>query len=332
VTAPRLAVVIVSWNVRALLARCLAALYAELDAGGLDARVLVVDNASHDGSPELVRADFARAELLAPGANLGFAGGNNLGLRALGFGQAPLLVAPPPVAPPPPAGARPPEAVLLLNPDTELRPGALANLLAFLAGRPDAGLVTARLVYGEGGFQHSAFRFPGLVQLYCDLFPVPARLYESRLNGRYPRARYAAGRPFAIDHPLGAVMLARGAAVSQVGLLDEGFALYCEEIDWAARFVQAGWRSYCVPRATVVHHAGQSTAQVPASAFVRLWQARARLHRKHPEFAPLWLARPLVIAGMRRRRRGAPPEWRAACDEVIRAWQAPARGAEPAAP
>lgn len=304
----QLGVVIVSWNVRELLARCLQALLSDLTASSLTARIVVVDNASRDGSPDMVRAQFPQVELIARSDNLGFARGNNLGLRALGFEASDAT---PQV-----------EHALLLNPDTEVQPGAIKTLLDVLAAHPQAALVTSRLVYGDGAFQHSAFRFPGLAQLYIDLFPVPGRLYESRLNGRYPRAWYARGQPFDIDTPLGAVMLLRGAAMRQVGLFDENFALYCEEIDWAARFKEAGWRNLCAPAARIVHHAGRSTTQVKTESFVKLWTSRYQLHRKHPKFAPLTPARLIVMQGMRRRLQGASPEMRAACEQVMRVWTA----------
>jgi GT2 family glycosyltransferase len=210
---------------------------------------------------------------------------------------------------------------LLLNPDTEMQPGALSILLDTLRAKPDAAVVTSRLAYGDGSFQHSAFRFPGLAQLYIDLFPVPARWYESHLNGRYPRRLYEGGQSFQIDHPLGAAMLLRGEAIRQVGGFDEGFALYCEEIDWCARFKEAGWRSYCNPAARIVHHSAQSTSQVKAESFVKLWTARHRLHVKHPQFAPMPLARLIVRAGMRRKMRGASPEMQSACRKLIEVWK-----------
>lgn len=307
----QLAIVIVSWNVCDLLARCLRSLISDLDAAVIDARVFVVDNASRDGSVEMVRARFPQVEVLASDVNLGFAGGNNAGLRALGFGPRP---------PSPLSQAWEGGEVLLLNPDTEVQPGAIATLLDAMRARPDAAVVTSRLSYSDGSFQHSAFRFPGLAQLYIDLFPVHPRLYESRLNGRYPRRLYDAGDPFEIDHSLGAVMLVRAEAIRHVGLLDEGFALYCEEIDWCARFKVAGWRCYCAPAAHVIHHSGQSTSQVKAESFVKLWAARYRLHTKHPHFAPLWLARRIVHAGLRRNMRGASEDMQAACRRIIDVW------------
>jgi N-acetylglucosaminyl-diphospho-decaprenol L-rhamnosyltransferase len=308
-----LGVVIVSWNVRDLLARCLYSLYADLERAQIAARVVVVDNASFDDSPDMVRAQFPQVELIAREENLGFAKGNNVGMRHLGFGTSGNL--------PPASREAPPWGCLLLNPDTEVQPGAIKVLLDVMHSHPRAAIVTSRLSYGSGAFQHSAFHFPGLGQLYIDLLPAPAHFYESRLNGRYPRKWYEGRQPFEIDTPLGAVMLLRREAIAQVGLFDEEFALYCEEIDWAARFKEAGWKNLCAPAAHIVHHEGKSTSQVRVESFVKLWTSRYRLHRKHPQFAPLALARRIVIAGMKRKMRNANIEMRQACERIIDLWQ-----------
>jgi N-acetylglucosaminyl-diphospho-decaprenol L-rhamnosyltransferase len=279
-----LAIIIVTWNVRELALDCLESVFQELERGGLRGTVWVTDNASADGTAEAIRERFPEVRVLEPGENLGFAGGNNLALRQMGF----------------PDGRDTPPAVLLLNPDTLVRPGALRELLTRGLARPDVGLAGARLVYGDGAFQHSAFGFPGLAQLIIDLFPVPGRLYESRLNGRYPRALYAGKEPFEVDHPLGAAFLVRGEAIRGVGLMDEGYHLYCEEIDWAMRIHAAGWRAVCVPTAEIVHYEGQSTRQARPESIVRLWTARLRLYGRH--YGPLRnrIARFVMRAGMRR--------------------------------
>lgn len=284
-----LAVVVVTWNVRELALACLDSVYADARRDGLDVTVWLVDNASHDGTLEAVQARFPQCQTIASDSNLGFAAGNNAALRAIGFPDRPPDALP--------------GAVLLLNPDTLVRPGALRALLEFFRQTPEAGIAGARLFYGDGSFQHGAFAFPGLWQLAIDLFPFPARLRESRLNGRYARARYEEGTPFPIDHPLGAAMMVRSEAIREVGLLDEGYRIYCEEIDWAMRVKAAGWAAYCVPAAEVVHYGGQSTGQVRPQSIVDLWTSRLRLYRKH--YGPLkrWLALTLLRAGMNRQLR-----------------------------
>ena len=280
-----LAIVIVSWNVRDLLAACLRSLFSDVgQARDLPLpHVWVVDNASADGTPEMVAEAFPAVRLIASQENLGFVRANNLALREISSLQSPT-----------------PKYIWLLNPDTEVLPGATAALISTLEAHPQAGVAGAKLLYPDGSLQHSAFRFPGLAQLIFDLFPLPARLYETPLNGRYPRHLYEGTKPFPVDHPLGAAMMVRAETIAAVGWLDEGFWMYCEEVDWCWRMRKAGWQAYCVPTARVVHHAGKSSEQVRATTFIALWRSRLRLYDKHyPEWKRL-LAHKLVRAGMRR--------------------------------
>ena len=261
-----LAVIVVSHNTRDLLRGCLSSVYDALTHFCGDAQVWVVDNASSDGSPEMVRADFPQCQMLDQVRNLGFAAGNNVALRELGFtttsdGQA--------------------DAVLFLNPDTEVIGDALERMADTLRSKQDAGVVGASLFYSDRSFQHSAFHFPTLWQIWFDFFPWPSRLIDSPLNGRYACSRYRAGRPFVIDHPLGAAMMARAEVIQQVGLMDEGFFMYAEEIDWCMRVKNAGWEIYCVPTAQIVHHGGGSTRQFRDNMFIALWRSRFRLFGKH---------------------------------------------------
>ncbi|RME33019.1 MAG: glycosyltransferase family 2 protein, partial [Thermoflexia bacterium] len=275
-----LTIIIVTWNVRDLLRACLQSVRADLERSGLDAPIWVVDNGSADSTPEMVRREFPDVHLMALGENVGFAGGNNRALCA-------VLDVPVP---------RRPRYLWLLNPDTEVLPGATAALVGALEQNPRAGVAGPKLLYPDGSFQHGAFRFPGLVQLAFDLFSLPARLYETPLNGRYPRRLYEGQSPFPVDHPLGAAMMVRTETVDQVGLMDEGYRLYCEEIDWCWRMRRAGWGALCVPQARVVHHAGRSTSQVPIPSFVNLWASRARLYARYHPRPVFLLARFLVRA------------------------------------
>lgn len=290
----RVAVIIVSYNVRDLLARCLESIAIGRQAVDL-APVYVVDNASSDGSAAMVRERFPWVELIAAAENLGFARANNVALRALGL----------------PAAAAAPDAVLLLNPDAELLPGAVDALAACLDAQSNVGMVGPQLQYGDGCFQHSAFRFPSLAQIFLDFFPLHGRLLDSRINGRYPQALYARGEPFAVDFILGASMLVRADALRQVGLLDEGYFMYAEEMDWAWRMRAAGWSILCAPAARVIHHEGQSSRQFRERAFVELWRSRWRFFDRYYPPAWCWIARRLVraclwIAAQRAARQGMP--------------------------
>ncbi|NLE44062.1 MAG: glycosyltransferase family 2 protein [Chloroflexi bacterium] len=301
----QLAIVIVSWNVCALLRACLASLYADLEGSTTEAEVWVVDNASDDGTPEIVAREFPRCRLIASTDNLGFVAGNNLALSRIQQGQDRV------------------DAVWFLNPDTRVLPGATSALLHSLTLNEDVGVVGARLLNPDGSLQHGAFRFPGLFQLAFELYPLPARLYDTPLNGRYSSKLYANDAAFAVDHPLGASMMVRGAAIEDVGPWDERFHMYCEEIDWCWRMRKAGWRALCVPTARVIHYGGQSSSQVPVASFIRLWTSRALLYRRHHHSAVYALARAMVVRTMSHRARRATPEMAEACRQVISAWDTP---------
>ncbi len=328
-----LAVIIVSYNTRQLLGACLESLAADASLGlesstgpgsPLSTRVIVVDNGSSDGSAALVQAQFPWLDLIESPANLGFAGGNNLALRALGF--APLADEAPRsaeawacIAPRRSLDVALPDWVLLLNPDTTVAPGAVASLAEFLQRNPGAGAAGPRLVYPDGKLQPSAFLFPGLAQTLLDLFPPPGRLsrvMETRLNGRYPRASYAGETPFAVETLLGACILVRNIAIRQVGFLDEGFFMYAEEMDWCRRLTDAGWRLFCVPTAQVMHYEAQSTRQFRQRMFVELWRSRLRLFDKHYNGAYQAALRAAVWAGATTRAARASGEQRAAYAQV----------------
>jgi N-acetylglucosaminyl-diphospho-decaprenol L-rhamnosyltransferase len=278
-----LGIIIVSWNVRDLLAACLESVVGH---HALSTEIIVVDNDSSDGSVDMVQDRFPQVKLITRDKNLGFAGGNNVGMRYWELDN-------------PIPNTHYPRYVLLLNPDTVTRGDALETLVGFMDATADAGVCGARLVYGDGSFQHSAFSFPGLWQIILDAPGVHPRLLDSRLNGRYSRRLYASDHPFEVDHPLGASMLVRAEVICQVGLMDEGFHMYGEEIDWAWRIKEAGWKIFCVPQAEIVHHGGQSTQQVRPEMTVALWTSRLRLYRKHYPAWKLTAARWLVRRKMR---------------------------------
>jgi N-acetylglucosaminyl-diphospho-decaprenol L-rhamnosyltransferase len=154
-------------------------------------------------------------------------------------------------------------------------------------------------LYGDGSFQHGAFHFPTLLMTFFDFWPIHHRFISSSLNGRYSTRRYQAGRPFAIDHPLGAAMMIRREAWQQIGPLDVGYFMYCEEIDWCLRAKRKGWDIYCAPQAHITHYAGQSTRQFKANMYVALWRSRYRLFEKF--YSPLYrsLVRLIVRTGMK---------------------------------
>jgi N-acetylglucosaminyl-diphospho-decaprenol L-rhamnosyltransferase len=272
-TAPRVSALIVSYNTRELLLESIASV---VDEPGVE--TIVVDNASHDASAEAVAQRFPTVRLIRSDRNLGFAAGVN---RA--------------------AAAARGQALLVLNPDATLCPGALDLLLDLLAREPRAALVGPALRYPDGARQAAAFRFPGLVQVCLDLFPI-ARLMDSRLNGRVSTT----GQPSLIDYALGACLLIRRAAWADVGPLDEGYFMYVEEIDWCQRARLRGWGVWHQPAAVAVHHGGSSTRQQPEAMFAQLWRSRLRYYQRFHGPAFNRLVHAVVRLGLRRHARAAP--------------------------
>lgn len=284
-----LAVVIVNWNTRALTLDALRTLQDDLDqTGPPNTAVWVLDNASTDDSVVQIRKQFPNVHLIESKTNLGFGAGNNFVLRELGFGQSVTVDSLP-------------KAAYLLNSDTRTHSGATSTLYNALLSLPDAGVVGARLTYDDGSFQHSAFAFPGLIQLWFDLLPAPPRFYDSPVNGRYPRPYYENIEPFRVGHTLGATMMLRREAIQQTGLFDEQFFMYAEEVDWCWRIRKAGWQIYCVPSARVTHLSGQSTQQIKPEMIINLWKSRLRLFRKHYSLPKRLIARQLIKIGIRRK-------------------------------
>jgi N-acetylglucosaminyl-diphospho-decaprenol L-rhamnosyltransferase len=274
--APRVSALIVSYNTRDLLMEAIASVVNEPGV-----QTIVFDNASQDGSPEAVAQRFPTVDLVRSKTNLGFATGVNHA-AACARGQA----------------------LLVLNSDATVCPGALDLLVDVLERHPRAALVGPALRYPDGTRQSAAFRFPGFMQLALDLFPVD-RLMDSRVNGRVPAS--ADGQPVRIDYPLGACMLIRGAAWQDVGPLDEGYFMYLEEIDWCRRARLRGWDVWHHPAAVAVHRAGASTRQQPDAMFAQLWRSRLRYYQRF--HGPLYnrVVHAVVRLGLRTHARSARP-------------------------
>ncbi|GAB4150344.1 MAG: glycosyltransferase family 2 protein [Candidatus Promineifilaceae bacterium] len=275
-----LAIVIVNYNVSALLRRCLQTVFAS--RGDFTYAVSVVDNASRDDSVAMVRAEFPQVRVIANAENVGYPAGNNQGLRALGIEDD-----------------QPPRYVLLLNPDTELPPDALFTMLQFMDQNTDVGIVGPRLVLPTGqldlacrrGFPSptvSLYRFLGLSRL----FP------HSRRFGRYNMTFLDEHEQADVDSVVGAFMLVRGAAVRQVGLMDERFWMYGEDLDWAKRIKDAGWRVVYNPAVTVLHVKRASSRQNRQKTQYEFYRAMPIFYYKHYRQQTPWWLHWLIIIGI----------------------------------
>jgi hypothetical protein len=262
-TSPVVSVLIVSWNVRDYLLRCLASLAA--GAGALSYEVIVVDNASQDGTVAAVRAQFPTVQVIANSTNRGFTAANN---QALAIARG--------------------EFLFLLNPDTEVQPGAIAELQRFLVAHPDVGIVGPRLLYPDGSLQSSRRRFPTLATLFTESTVVQEYLPGLAVFRRYTLADRSPAQPQLVDWVVGAAMLVRRQVYEQIGGLDEGFFMYAEEIDWCRRAQAAGWNVAYDPAAVVIHHEARSSEQVVAARLITFFRSRVRYTRKY--YGARWAA------------------------------------------
>ncbi|HEX5166790.1 MAG TPA: glycosyltransferase family 2 protein [Thermomicrobiales bacterium] len=276
-----LAIVVVHWNVADLLVGCLRSIAAEVQRSGLSVSVTVVDCASPDERFREVVGAFDDVALLELAENRGYAAGCNAGIRSTGG-----------------------EAVLLLNPDTEMLPGSLLTLWETLHVAPHVAMVAPLLLNPDRSVQSAGYRFPGVANVFFDLFPVHPRLVESPLNGRVPVGDGV--QPIRIDYPLGAAMLVRRAALDAVGLLDESYGMYSEEIDLARRLAEDDWTTLLAPAAQVVHYGGQSTGQRPDAMHEALWNSRAIYYERYASPRQRAAIAALIRFGLGRGDRQAP--------------------------
>jgi N-acetylglucosaminyl-diphospho-decaprenol L-rhamnosyltransferase len=262
-----LTIIIVSWNVRDLLHRCLRSVIEARTSSPsspsgqsleLQTEVIVVDNASTDGSAEMVRAEYPHVHLVANDANRGFTAANNQGL-ALSQGRC----------------------LLLLNPDTEVVGDALATMAGYMDAHPKVGALGPQLRYPDGSLQSSRRRFPTLATALVESTVVQEWWADNRVLRRYYMAGTDDGAIQPVDWVVGACLLVRRRAYEQVGELDEGFFMYSEELDWCRRIKDAGWAVVYLPTATVVHHEGKSSEQVVAARHIHFQSSKVRYFRKH---------------------------------------------------
>ena len=234
---PDLEVVIVSHGAEGLLRRCLASLRAHPPRTAT-MRVTVVDSGSPDGTPDMVEREFPEFHLLRH-ANIGFSAANNLVLRESSAGT-----------------------ILLLNPDTEVYAGTLDNSLARLAGDPQVGMVGAKLVREDGELDHAAKRsFPTPLAALAHFTGLGRGAGAGVSLSQYRATHLGEDEAGEVDAVNGAFMLCRAEAVAQVGLLDEGYWLYMEDLDWCHRFWDAGWKVFYEPGAVALHVKGGSSAR-----------------------------------------------------------------------
>ena len=271
----RLTLCIVNWNTRDFLRDCLTSIY-EFRPGGAEMEVIVVDNASEDGSAAMVSTEFPQAMLLANPDNRGYAEGNNQALR-LAKG----------------------DYVLLLNPDVVLHPESLSNALAFMAAHPDAGALGCRLVGTDGQTQRSLRSFPDPAPVLWEFLGLSRLFPHSRRFGAYRMTWFDYNSVIEADQPMGSFLLLSRAAMDKVGFMDPQFPIFFNEVDWCWRAKrEMGFRIYYTPDVVVTHYGGGSTRQVRASMVRESHRSLLRFYDEHYRSlaAPVrWLTRSAIL-------------------------------------
>jgi GT2 family glycosyltransferase len=254
-------IVVVSWNVKDLLRRSLASVITSLGCGTgrqLSCQLIVVDNASSDGSAEMLGEEFPQIHLVANSENVGFTRGNNQGI-AVSDGRY----------------------VLLLNPDTEVVGDALGEMVAYMDAHQRVGALGPQLLYPDGRVQSSRRRFPDLRTAYVESTFIQPWFADSRILRRYYVLDASDHEILAVDWLVGACLLLRREALQEVGTLDERFFMYSEELDWCYRAKKAGWEVVYLPTARVVHHVGKSSEQVLPVRHAQFQRSKVLFFKKH---------------------------------------------------
>lgn len=252
-----ISIIIVNWNTKDLLQNCLKSVYETVHDIAFE--VIVVDNASHDGSVAMLREGFPRVTVIENRANRGFGAANNQGFGIMKGRYA-----------------------LLLNTDTVLTENAVHELFSFMEAHTDAAMTCGQLLNEDGSKQNSVANFPTLLTLLMN-----TSLLEYLFPGRYPSKRYVHREPVEVDSGIGACLLVRGKAMDEAGMFDDRYFFFFEETDWAYRMRSAGWKVYHVPSAVIYHLQGQSIG--------RDVRSRIEFYRSRYQFFRKWKNRPYNV-------------------------------------
>ncbi len=259
-----LSIIIVNWNTKEYLLPCVRSIFE--NEQGMDGEVVVVENGSQDGSADEIRKTFPFVHIIENERNLGFAKAVNQGLQK--------------------ASGR---YVLLLNPDTQVKHGAIERLVSFMDAHPQVGITGVQLLNSDGSRQNSIANFPSLATELLN-----KSLLRWLSPRRFPGKERIYSEPIDVDSVIGACMMVRRDAWGQVGLLDEDYFLFLEETDWCYRMKRAGWKIYHVPQAEVYHFQGKSAETDKERARVEYFRSRYHFFKKNKENLQ-WI---ILLAGL----------------------------------
>jgi GT2 family glycosyltransferase len=250
-----LSIVVVTWNSSEYIAGCLSPV--ESQQGGLTTEIIVVDNASSDGTAGIVRKRFPHAHLIVNAENLGFTRACNLGLKK--------------------AAGR---FVLVLNPDTSMRPGALMKMVEYIDGHPRAGALGPQLLNPDGSIQPSCRRFPSYRLMLWEFTGLSKLFPDHPVFGAWRMGSFDHREIRTVDQPMGACLLLRREALDQIGLMDERFTMFFNDVDLCRRLSSVGWDIVFLPQARVIHDAGSHVRRARYRMILTSHQDCLRYFRK----------------------------------------------------
>jgi GT2 family glycosyltransferase len=289
-----LAIIVLNWNVSALLRQCLRSLQQH-PATTHAQHIIVVDNASSDDSVVMVRREFPDVYLVVNATNRGYTGGNNDGLRAATellsverkkWRDESLHT----------SRSTRHDYILILNPDTEVTAGALDEILTYADAHGDVGLVGPQLRYPDGNLQSSKRHFPTLTTTLFESTPLQ-KIAPSSVRNYFYAQDCPDDSVCDVDWVVGAALFVRHATYEQVGPLDEDtFFMYSEEVDWCKRIKSYGWRIVYNPRATIIHHEAKSSEQISSRRMIYFNTSKVRYLAKHHGTGVAHIARAALLA------------------------------------
>jgi len=262
-------IIIVNWNTRDILRDCLRSVYEQTQA--ITFKVIIVDNASRDGSAEMVKEEFPQAILIENSQNRGFAAANNQAIKT--------------------AGGR---YVLLLNSDTVVLDNAIAKAVKFADEHPYTAVVGCRVLNRDYTLQRTCFIYPSLLNTFLAATYLYKIFPKSRFFGREQMTWWDYNDVREVEAVCGCFLLARKEAIDQVGRIDEKYYVYGEETDWCYRFKKNGWKIMFTPGAQIIHYGGQTTKRLPDKFLLQLYGAKLIFIRKHKSKPAFFLARLLT--------------------------------------
>jgi len=251
-----LSIIIVSWNAREFLSKCLWSLKTSMT--DYYTEIIVVDNASTDGSQELVRDQFPRVNLICNDTNLGFAKAINIGVSHCRG-----------------------KYVCLINSDVEVLEDCFVRMIAYMEHHPEVGMLGPQIIDPNGNIQRSCMGFPTLWNTFCRALALDSLFPKVKLFGGYLMTYWEHNTMRNVDVINGCFWMIKREALDQVGLLDEQFFIYAEDLDWCKRFTMADWEIVYFPMAEALHYGGASSSNAPVRFYIEMQKANLKFWRKH---------------------------------------------------